>query len=280
MKIYKFAALFVLFIGLLSAPIFAQKMKAEDVLAKHLESIGTAEVRAKNTSRVVVGEAEVTFISPKNLPANGRIVMASSGEKNFWGLNLNAVDYPFEKFSYDGKKVKVAYVRTGQRSLLGNFILTHDLLMEESMLGGTLSTSWVLSNPSDKKLKLSFDGTKKIDGKETYVLSYSPKGDVSVLFYFDKETFRHVRTQYSRIFSASAGRTPDESSRQNETRLKVTENFSDYKEESGLTLPHKYGLQYSISGARGATEIEWNFVINGFLFNQPIEEATFDAEAN
>ncbi len=280
MKIYKSAVLFVLFIELLSASVFAQKMKAEDILAKHLDSIGTAEVRSKNTSRVIVGEAAVNFISPKNLPAKGRIVMASAGMKNFWGLNLNAVDYPFEKFSYDGKKVKAAYVRVGQRSPLGNFILSNNMLMEESMLGGTLSTSWVLINPSEQKLKISFDGTKKIDGKETYVLGYSPKGDVNVQFYFDKETFRHVRTQYNRIFSAAAGLTPETSSRQNETRLKVTENFSDYKEESGMTLPHKYDLQYSVSGTRGATEIEWNFVISGFLFNQPLEESTFDAEAN
>lgn len=280
MRFYKYTALFVLYAALLSAPVFAQKMKAEDVVAKHLDSIGTAEVRAKNTSRVIAGEADVTFISPKNLPAKGRIVMASAGEKNFWGLNLNAVDSPFEKFSYDGKKVKVAYVRTGQRTLLGNFILTHDLLMKDSMLGGTLSTSWILLDQTDKKLNLSLDGTKKIDGKDAYVLDYAPKAEVSIKFYFDKETFRHVRTQYTRIFSASAGRTPDASSQQNETRLKVIENFADYKEESGLTLPHKYNLQYSISGARGGTDIEWNFVLNGFLFNQNLDENTFDAEAN
>ncbi|HEV8159104.1 MAG TPA: hypothetical protein VGP58_08745, partial [Pyrinomonadaceae bacterium] len=268
------------YVALLSTPVFSQKMKAEDVVAKHLDSIGSAEVRSKNTSRIIVGDAAVTFISPKNLPANGRIVLASAGQKNFWGLNLNAVDYPFEKFSYDGKKVKVAYVRTGQRSLLGNFVLTYDLLMENSLLGGTLSTSWILLNQTEKKLKLSFEGTKKIDGKEVYVLDYSPKSDINVQFYFNKETFRHVRTQYSRIFSAAAGRTPDTSSQQNESRLKVIENFSDFKEESGLTLPHNYNLQYSISGARGGTDIEWNFTLNEFLFNQTLQENTFDAEVN
>ena len=54
---------------------------------------------------------------------------------------------------------------------------------------------------ANKKAKLSLEGTKKIDGKENYVLSYSPKGgsDVDINLYFDKETFRHTRTEYKQL---------------------------------------------------------------------------------
>ncbi|MEZ5428121.1 MAG: hypothetical protein R2747_17750 [Pyrinomonadaceae bacterium] len=257
----------------------AQKLKPEEVVAKHLDSIGTAEKRASLKTMMAVGDATVTFLSQKNQSAQGRIVLASASEKNFFGLNLNAVDYPFEKFTFDGKKSKVAIVRTS-RTILGNFISSNDLLLEESLLGGTLSTSWALHNLTDKKAKLSFNGTKKIDGKEVYAIGYSRKsgGDIDITLYFDKETFRHVRTEYKRTSSAAQGRTIDQSARQSETHLKVTEDYSDFKDESGLTLPHGYRLLYSISGQNGTSEVEWKFSLTEFAFNRPIDDKTFDPE--
>jgi hypothetical protein len=282
MKIFKLSAFFVLFASLLSTTVFSQKMKAEDVLAKHLDSIGTAEARSTNTSRVVVGDANVKFLSQKNQPAQGRIVLASVGEKMFWGLNLNAADYPAEKFSYDGNRAKAGFVRAGTRSILGNFIISNNVILQESLLGGTLSTSWALLNIGNKKAKLSFNGTKKIDGKEVYVLGYSNKGgsDIDITLYFDKETFRHIRTEYKRTSSAGIGLSPEQSSGYSETRLKVIEDFSNFKTEKGLTLPHTYNLLYSISGQKGTTEIEWSFNLNEFAFNQNLADSTFDAEAN
>ncbi|MGI8641887.1 MAG: hypothetical protein ACR2MG_18310 [Pyrinomonadaceae bacterium] len=282
MNIMKTSALFVLFLSIFSVSSFAQKMKAEDVLAKHLESIGTAETRASIKSRIAVGDAVVKFISQKNQTSQGRIVLASTGEKNFFGMNLNSLDYQSEKFSFDGKKAKVGFVRAGTRSILGNFVLTNNILLEASLLAGTLSTSWALLDMADKKAKLSFDGTKKIDGKEVYAIGYSAKngGDIDITLYFDKQTFRHVRSEYKRISSAGIGTSPDQSSRFSETRLKVTEDFSDFKDEKGLTLPHNYRIFYSIAGQGGTTEIEWQFNLTEFAFNQKITDNTFDAEAN
>jgi hypothetical protein len=93
--------------------------------------------------------------------------------------------------------------------------------------------------------------------------------------YFDKETFRHVRTEYSRTSSASMGRTIDESARNSETRLKVIEDFSDFKEFAELTLPTKYRIHYSITGQNGTTEIEWVSNISEFAVNQKLDAGTF-----
>lgn len=279
MNIFKVSVFFVCLV--FSTSVFAQKMKAEDVLAKHLESIGTAEARASTKTQIVVGEALVKFISPRNTDVQGRIVMASASEKNFLGMSLNAIEYPQEKFSFDGKNPKVGFVKDGFRSKLGNFVVTNDLLLEESLLGGTLSTSWALLDVAAKKPKLSFDGTKKIDGKEVYVLGYSPKsgGDVDIKLYFDKESFRHVRTEYKRTSSAAIGLRPEQSSGFSESRLKITEDFSDFKAEKGLTLPHGYRLFYSLIGQNGTTEIEWNFKLTEFSFNQNLAPNTFVVEA-
>ncbi len=279
MKIFKVSVFFVCMV--FSTSVFAQKMKAEDVLAKHLESIGTAEARASTKTQIVVGDALVKFISPRNTDVQGRIVLASAAEKNFLGMSLNAIEYPQEKFSFDGKNAKVGFIKDGFRSKLGNFVVANDLLLEESLLGGTLSTSWALLDVAAKKPKLSFDGTKKIDGKEVYVLGYSPKGggDVDIKLYFDKETFRHVRTEYKRTSSAAIGLRPEQSSRFSESRLKITEDFSDFKAEKGLTLPHNYRLFYSTIGQNGTTEIEWNFNLTEFSFNQNLAPNTFVIEA-
>ncbi|HEY0429177.1 MAG TPA: hypothetical protein VGC76_15460 [Pyrinomonadaceae bacterium] len=281
MKIFKLSTLFVLSLLLCAFAVSAQKMKPEDILSKHLESIGTSAARAAVKSQIAVGDITVQYITRKNQTAQGRAVFASSGAKNFFGMNLNAADYTMDRFSFDGSKSKASYVRAGTRSVLGNFLLSNDVILKESLLGGTLATSWALFDVESRKAKLSFDGTKKINGKETYVLSYSPKaGDVSIKLYFDKETFRHVRTEYKRTFSAAIGLTPNDSAKYDEGRLTVTEDFSDFKKEKDLTLPHGYRLNYSIIGQNGTNEIEWKVNLTEFAFNQTLDEKTFDAEAN
>jgi hypothetical protein len=57
--------------------------------------------------------------------------------------------------------------------------------MKEGLLGGALTTNWMGLSPRGK---LSSNGTKKINGRDAYVLTYSRKGggDLDVTLYFDK----------------------------------------------------------------------------------------------
>jgi outer membrane lipoprotein-sorting protein len=281
MKIFKFAACCAL-LAVLSVSASAQKMKAEDVIAKHLESLGTSEVRASVKNQMLVGDVVFRFVSTKNQPAEGRVVMVSEGVKNFFGMNLNAADYPSERLIFDGKKAKAAFTLASGRSVLGDFVTANDSLLEESLLGGTLSTSWALANLATNKAKLSYESTKEIDGKSYYVLGYSPKGggDLTIRLFFDKENFRHARTEYKRTSSAGIGLRAEDSSRFRETRLTLTETFGDFKAEKGLTLPHSYTLNYTVSGQNGTSEIEWKFNFTQFSFNQKLDDKTFDAGTN
>lgn len=255
----------------------AQKLKAEEIVAKHVESLGAAEARSAIKNRVIVGRVLVKFITHKN-QADGRVVLASTGAKNYLGMNLNAGDYTAEKFVFDGKKSNVGYAFNAQRSVLGSFVQSNNWIVEESLLAGALANSWALASAG--KGKLSSDGLKKIDGSEVYVLGYSKKGggDLDVKLYFDKETFRHVRTEYKRMSSAGIGRTPEQSSGFSETRHRIVEDFSNFKEENGLVLPHNYKLLYSVSGQNGTTEIEWNFDLTDFAVNQNLDENTFSTQ--
>lgn len=64
-----------------------------------------------------------------------------------------------------------------------------------------------------------------------------------------------------------------------ETRFKIIEDFFDFREIGGLTLPYDYKIHYLVSGQNGTTEIEWDFEFTDFLFNQIFPDSTFDAEA-
>lgn len=265
----------------ITAIVPAQKMKPEDVAAKNLESIGSSEARSAAKNMIVVGNGTAKYLTSADLQANGRMVIASEGVKFFMGINLESATNRFadELYTFDGENAGAALPRQGTRSALGSFVQSNKMTIDQGLFGGSLSTAWVMANLSGNKGKLSFDGIKKIDGKEVYVVGYSKKGggDVDVSLYFDKETFRHVRTEYKRMSSAGIGLRPEDSSKYDETRFKVTEEFGDFRAEMGLTLPHTYRIVYSSSGQRGTTEIEWKFTINEFAANQKLDATTFKA---
>lgn len=255
----------------------AQKVRVEDILAKHVESIGGTDTRGRVRNRMIVGSVAVTYVSQKNQSTEGRVVFASEKEKNYFGMKLNANDYTGESFKFDGKNSAVGYANVGTRSVLGNFVESNAWLLSDSLFGGTLVSSWALIAGAETKGKLSFDGVKKVNGKEAYVLAYSRKGgsDLDVNLFFDKETFQHIRTEYKRTSSAGIGTRPEQSSGFSETRYKLTEDFSDFRAENGLVLPHKYRIEYLVTGQRGTTELAWDHVLTNFLFNQNLDSATF-----
>ena len=255
-----------------------QKIKAEEIVSRYLASIGPADKRALIKSFVAVGDVHVDYVTQKNQPANGRIVIASEGNKMFLGMKLNALDYSQEKILFDGKKVDVAIVRGGSRSVLGNFVQSYSVLVSQGLLGSALTTAWGLYGIDERRTKVSLAGTKKLDGKDVYALTINPKGggDLEITMFFDQETFHHVRTEYKRTSSAGIGRTIDESARQSETRLKLTEDFSDFKDFQGITIPNKYKLSYSVTGANGTTEIVWTCSLTEFAINQTLDPSTFE----
>lgn len=269
-------SMFLIAFAMIAPAVSAQKLTADEIVAKHLASIGTPEKRAAVKTVIASGEVNYESIFPKNLPATGRIVLASDGIKSMFGMQFTAADYPRELAVFDGSKTNVAMVRSGSRSLLGNFIQSNSAIVSQGILGGTLGSSWNLLAATSRGAKISTSGTKKIDGRETYVLKITPKGgsDLNITMFFDQETFHHVRTEYSRTSSASIGATIDESARQSETRIKVTEEFSDHQPHEGITFPRKYKLQYTTTG-RNPVEIVWSGVFSEFALNQNLDPATF-----
>ena len=264
-------AFVVVFLLNLSAfSIKAQDIKTEEIISKHLNSIGTKEKRDEIKNRLIVGTSEVESKLPSR-KTGGKAVFVSEANNLFFVASFNSKEYPFEKIGFFKGKTNLPYVTAGTRSPLGNFIADHNKILSDGLLTGSISQTWTLLNLQDQKGALKSAGSKKIGGRETYVLSYFPKNggstEFSIKLFFDKQNFRHVRTEYRFVIAAKV-ETFGTLGQQTGAEVSLTETFADFKDESGLTLPYSYKIQHLTNSNKGTYEYNWNFTISKYLFNQ------------
>jgi hypothetical protein len=273
---------------LLAAPSIAmtggpapQKMTAEEVIAKHLEAIGTEEARSKIKSRVILGTAIGTIRVGGSGTSGGGSVMASQGSRNLMAVIYQNQEYPYEKMGFNGKGVTVAELKPGKYSELAKFFMTHEFPLREGLLGGTLSAAWPLLNASDKDFKVKYAGTKSIDDKKAHVLEFEGRDNdgLKTKLFFDAETFRHVRTEYEKRVTQQMPTAPGVTQQQGDAITKLVEEFGDFKIEGGLTFPHSYKLQLSIESLKRRALMDWVFTLTQFSFNRDIDDSQFDVKA-
>ena len=277
----------ILFSGLLLAVASnclaqeTKKLTAEEVIASHLESIGTAEARSAFKSVVAQGVVTGTIRVGGAGTGKGGAVMASQGPMSLIGLIFGQQEYSNEKAAFDGQKLTLGEYRPGVRTRFGNFLLTHDVLFREGLLGGTLSTAWPFRDMSGPRGKLRYLGTKNVNDRKAYVLGYEPRsgGNLDIKLYFDAETFQHLRSEYQQEFSAPSVTNPDKAARQKGTRFKLTEDFSDFRREANLVLPHNYKIQLTIDNEGDPLLQDWVVTLSQFLFNKTLDAKQFDLSA-
>jgi hypothetical protein len=261
--------------------VATDKVKPEEIVAKHLESIGSEQARKSVNNRIMLGTATVTFRTPGKGQAIGKAVMASEGPKVLIGMTFDNTNYPYEKLGYDGNTFTASFLSPGKRSTLGDFLNTYSGIVKQGLIGGSLSSAWPLLDMSGRRARLEYAGTKKINDREAYVLRYIPSGgsDLQIKLFFDKETYQHVRSEYELVITAQLGANPSGSTAietQKETRYKMVENFSDFKTEGGLTLPHTYKLALSLQTRAGTYEADWTMNFSEFGYNKEIDGASYD----
>lgn len=285
------ALLLILFISCVTAaaPTAPDKMTAEEVIAKHLASIGNEEALAAARTRIAVGNAKAISHSKATRDISGVAQFASAGDRVLFAMIFNILDYPYDKAGYDGQKMTVALLPTsGARTSLGDFLVSHDAVFKQGLIGGVLSSAWPLLSSSSKKPKLSYAGTEKIDGREAHKLKYPPPkgaGDFQITLFFDAETFRHVRTEYQYVISNQMGARPSEfgttnTGSQTRSRTKLVEEFSDFKTEGSLTLPHTYRIRFTADEYQRNVLLEWVINFSQFIFNQEIDASAFNVTSS
>ena len=257
-----------------------EKMQPEELVAKHLAAIGTAEARNSARSRIVAGNSLMNLKTGGRGNINGPALLASQKDKVLLKAEFSSASYPFERFGFDGRKLHAKQYQPGVRSPLAEFFLSHETLFSEGLIGGTLSSAWPLLNLSERNPKLQYAGTDKIDGRQVHKLKYTPRqgSELKITIFIDAENFQHLRTEYERVIAAPMGQTPAESASQRETRYKLVEDFRDYRAEGGLTLPHTYTIQYSVFQLNSPLALDWTFNLTRFTFDYPIEEKEFLAD--
>lgn len=275
------ACLLLCFAICLALPALAQdnKLKPEELLARHLEALGNAEARSAASSRVVSGAVNLTSRLGGSGNLQGQAMMASLGTKIRFGTRFNSPAYPGDDMAFNGKRPMTGFLTEGQRSNLILFLNSQEMILRDGLIGGVLSTAWPLLRMEQMKAPLSYRGLKKIDGKQLHELLYRPpksSGDLRVALYFDAENFRHLRTQYEYEIGARLGLGPNESARQTESRYQLIETFDDFRIADGLTLPHKYKLQLSIQTQSNSLLTDWAFTFSRLTHKQKIEDDVFE----
>ncbi|HMF54791.1 MAG TPA: hypothetical protein VK619_00405, partial [Pyrinomonadaceae bacterium] len=257
-------------------PTAPERITVQEVIAKHLDSIGTAQARAAVKNQIILGTASANFRNGGG-QLQGKAVLASEGKKSLINMVFGVTNYPYEAIGYDGANLTIGRVGNGGTAL-GTFLYSYDVIIKEGLFGGTLSTAWPLLDMSSRNAKIEYAGTKTIDGRQLHKLTYMPKkgADIEITLYFDAQTFQHVRTEYYRTIASQQGNTVDTSARQRELHYKLTEEFADFKPESGgLTLPHTYKLHLSVEGNQRTFFYDWEIKLQEFHFNHPIDEQAF-----
>jgi len=225
----------------------AKDLEISDLVKKNLESIGTDSARATVKSRVTQGPVRLVYLTGGAGMLDGKQVVASEGNKMVVLLKLLNPKYHGERFISDGEKTSVTQISPGAYSPFGEFVMVHDEILREGLLGGTLSTNWALAHLNERHAKLRYEGLKKVGEVELHRVDYAPAkhSDLEIKLYFELDTFRHVLTTYSMTISPKIATTDDQTARQRPGYYQVEERFGDFKQTDGLQLPSRWVLRFS-----------------------------------
>jgi len=265
---------------LASAPLHASSggLTAEDVVAKHLASIGTAGVRSGIKTRVVRGSAVYKIIVGGGGQISGNTGMVSEGRKQRFVMRFDQ-NYRGENFLYNGDKVSVGFSNSEQtRSPFASLVYAQDAILKEGLFGGVLSIGWALLDASARQPKLTYDGLKKVDGRELHRITYIPhkSTDLKIQLFFEPDSFRHVMTTYLLEIGNNVGATILESPTLKADRTTLEERFDDFTTEDGITLPTHWTIQFTRELPSGTTTIMTWDLKEEIRQNVPLDPKNFE----
>jgi hypothetical protein len=229
-----------------------EKITAEELVAKHVASIGTPEALAAVKSRVIVGQGGLSSVKGYIGSLTGPCQLASESDKLLFVMLFNSNEYPYEKAAFDGKKYSVG-LPNGERTALTEFFKAKNSILEDGLFTGALSSAWPLLDIKAKKAKIEYGGLVKLGDRYVHKLKYSPRSDtVRVSLYFETETFRHLMTEYYYTVDTKLGVSSTDIQGQKDYYT-LTEQFSDFKRAGELTLPFFYTVTLDIQRNSGTS---------------------------
>jgi hypothetical protein len=245
-----------------------KKLNPEELVAKHIKSIGSPEVLERIQTREIMGTSTFHRVLGGFGKHSGIAQIASDGRKLGIVIRYNNPDYPGEHFAFDGIDVTIGRFIPGKISPLAEFINRFDDIMKAGLLGGALSTAWPLLNIRETQPRLEYKKAK-LTGRLMHALEYRPKrglGDLETVLFFEPETFHHIRTEY-KLYSFDPG-----------DHTVLSEDFADFKEVDGMMLPQRYTISFSTEGFVTRTYLaNWIFDAKQWAHNGKIDSRIFRA---
>ena len=280
MTLYRSVA--VCFFLIIFANIF-YAIEPKEIISKHLESIASAEKRATLKTLFAIGLSEFESKNPI-VKGGGKAVVVSDPGNLYFLMSLNSRTYPYEKVGAFGNNISLPFVSPGQRSMLGAFLADNSKILLESLFCGSMSLRWMGSIPNNAtRLSMKSAGQKKINGRNAYAIDISMAGgessNFSVRLFFDSETFHHIRSEYHREVAIGGIAFRQENQLANAT-ADLSEDYSDFKEVDGFTLPYVYKATLKTNNANQTYESSWGIRVATYYFNQKLEPDffTFDVK--
>ncbi len=265
------------------------KLTPEEVIQRHLESLGTAASIAARKSLKAEGQVLFQVIVGGQGQLQGPATFICDGKKLRMSMVFDITDYPGEDVAYNGDgRVEVGWIQPGVRSAMGQFFYQFDEVVTEGLFGGTLSTGWALLNLESLHPRLKYQGLKKVDGNPYHTIKYQrgKGGDVQTRLYFEPETFRHTHTIYK--VRINSPRVPQQSSapglvannsaaseRQPETWYTVKESFANFVDIRGIDLPSRWTIEYSKEIGRTGSVLRFTTQYQDMYPNAEIKAAEF-----
>lgn len=298
MTIFRNIILVLMFLLSSGSVVIAQSISAQEIVAKHLNSIGPESERKALKNLILRASVRLSVHGSNAFVADGNAVLASELNKMIFRLAIQPPATTHESVLFDGTEIRVGrpelkYIRPDFEQFISEF----QPMATQGLLGGVLFTGWCLNDLDERDGKIEFGGTDTIDGRKVYVLRYKPKvaDSVKIKFYFDAETFVHKRSEIRltapRIRNTLAGGPPPPNLDGRSTSggfpvrgdiagpttdtITFVEDFTNFKQEGKLILPHKYTMRIKAQNVINR-DSEYVIDVKEVYQNQPLDPKTFD----
>ena len=96
-------------------------------------------------------------------------------------------------------------------------LAANDVILRDGLLGGVLNAAWPLLALEARAARVSYEGLKKLDGRDLHRLCYRAKkgqNDLDVLIYLEPDTWRRLATVYTAARAQNITGDPITSSQQ------------------------------------------------------------------
>jgi hypothetical protein len=235
--IFRISIFLLLFAAGVAATAQEQKLTGDEIIAKHLEAVGGQAALAKIKSRIAIGT-----IKKESEPEGDMVIMSEVPNRlsffsRFRNFDLNMI--------YNGNDTIIRPVLPRNMADITN---KYEDMISSGLMFNSISLYNLIGNGSVADLKPEAKGTKKLNGRQTYVVQVkTPKGPMKL--YFDAENFMWLRTDYGKASVSSGlretgGNAGALNNSNNQGGGETTVDFyietSDFRDVDGIKLPFKF----------------------------------------